>query len=97
MIKYPVYLGDPHMRPGYNLVFPVLCGGDAMVVAEALEKEDAEAIVNALNAMNEFPSVAVGSSWINAVLIGWFNKFFPGVHIHHTKERDCLCSDCADT
>jgi hypothetical protein len=83
MIKYPVYLGDPHMRPGHNLVYPVLCGGDAMVVAEALEKEDAEAIVNALNALHAFTHPD-GST--RGQMLNWFDKYIaPSIDIAWTN------------
>jgi hypothetical protein len=67
-----------------------------LYIGDINTEEDAKTIVNALNAVNEFPAYAVGSSWINAVLVDWSKKFFPAHLIHHTKERDCLCCDCAD-
>lgn len=61
------------------------------------DRDAANTIANALNAVAEFPIMAVGSSWANTALIPWTNKFFPAYVIHHTAEMDCLCSECADT
>jgi hypothetical protein len=89
MIKYPVKIHDIDKK--------LVIQSDNSIVCEAYSEEKALAIANSLNAMNEFPTVAVGSSWINEVLVPWCKKFFPNHDIHHTKERDCLCCDCADT
>jgi hypothetical protein len=94
-IKYPVKRQSLNNVPYYTNI--VDADNNLLCTAVNTPPDLADTIINALNAMNEFPSNAVGSSWVTGVIESWFGKFFPNYSIHHTKKRDCLCEECADT